>query len=58
MVYIVSSTRFWNLVLDSKDADVKETKEMVKASSQTDLRHHQPSGKLQPEYSYLRIHGV
>ena len=50
--------RVWNLVMDSKDKDVTATKEMIKAASQTGIRYHNTSGKLQPEYRYLRIHGV
>ena len=38
--------------------DVKATKEMVKMRHKTGLRHHHPSGELQPEYRYFRFHGV
>ena len=50
--------RFWNLVLDSKEKDVPATKEMIKVRHKLVYDITQPSGKLQPEYSYFRIHGV
>ena len=50
--------RFWKLAMDSKDADVAETKEMVKIRHKLVLRCYPASGKLQPEHSYLRFHGV
>ena len=47
--------RFWNLVMDSKDKNIKATKEMIKARHKTDPHDHNPSGELQPEYGYFRI---
>ena len=32
--------RFWNLVMDNKDKDVKETKEMIKLRHKHGIRHH------------------
>ena len=51
--------RFWNLVMDNKDKDIKETKEMVKTAPQ-DWYTTSTSRleQLQPEYRYLRFHGV
>ena len=50
--------RVWNLVMDSKDADITATKEMIKERHKTDIRCNNTSGKLQPEYGNLSIHGT
>ena len=50
--------RLWNLLQDSKDRGYQGDERDDQAPSQDGLRHHKPSGELQPEYGYLRFHGV
>ena len=50
--------RFWNLVMDNKDKDVKASKEMIKLRHKLvyDIEYRfQP---VQPQYCYFRFHGV
>ena len=50
--------KFWSLVMDNKDKTVEPTKEMIKLRHRMVHDHHPASGELQPEYRYLRFHGV
>ena len=50
--------RLWNLVQDSKDADIKATKEMIKDASPDWYMTLLPVWRVSAKYCDLRIHGA